>query len=146
MYTPVDLENLKFKVSMIGFDKTEVMEFVASIYADFDKMYKENISLKDKNSMLSDAIKEYKSMEAALRDTVVSAHSISDDIKKNAHKEAELIITEANTKREEMLSKAKSEFDEITLKAENLKQDYNIYKSKIKGLIHAQTEILEELD
>ena len=146
MYTPVDLENLKFKLALLGFDKTEVMEFVASIYADFDRMYKENIALKDKNAMLSDAIKEYKAMEVALRDTVVSAHNISDDIKKNAHKEADLIITEANNKKEEMLTKAKTEFDEIMLKTERLKQEYNIYKSKIKGLMHAQTEILEELE
>ena len=146
MYTPVDLENLKFKVSLIGFDKTEVMEFVASIYADFDKMYKENIAIKDKNSLLSDAIKEYKSMEHALRDTVVSAHSISDDIKKNAHKEAELIITEANNQKEEMLNKAKAEYDEINVKTDSLKQEYSIYKSKIKGIIHTQTEILDQLD
>jgi len=146
MYTPVDLENLKFKVSLIGFDRTEVMEFVTSIYSDFDRMYKENIALKDKNSMLSDAIKEYKAMEMALRDTVVSAHSISDDIKKNAHKEAELIVIEANNQKEDMLTKAKIESEEIALKTEKLKQEYNIYKSKVKGLIHAQTEILEELE
>ena len=84
MFTPVDLENLKFKISLIGFDRTEVMEFFATVYADFDKMYKENIALKDKNAMLSDAIKEYKAMETALRDTVVSAHSISDEIKKKS--------------------------------------------------------------
>ena len=146
MFTPVDLENLKFKISLIGFDRTEVMEFFATVYADFDKMYKENIALKDKNAMLSDAIKEYKAMETALRDTVVSAHSISDEIKKNAHKEADLIIVDANLQKDDMLTKGKGELEEMVLKTERLKQEYNIYKSKINGLIHAQTEILNELD
>jgi len=145
MYTPVDLENLKFKVGLIGYDRTEVTEFTTTVYADFDKLYKENIALKDKNNMLSEAIKEYKSMEMALRDTVVSAHSISDDIKKNAHREAELIVVEANNQKDQMLVKVNKELEDITAKIENLKQEYGIYKSKVKGLIHAQSEILEQL-
>ena len=82
MFTPIELENISFKKSAFGYDKDEVMDFVERIYEDYDKLYKENLILRDKNNLLSDAIKEYKSMEDALRDTVVTAHSIADEIKK----------------------------------------------------------------
>ena len=143
MYTPIDLENINFKKTAFGYDKDEVMEFVENIYKDFDKLYKENLTLKDKNNMLSDAIREYKSMEDALRDTVVTAHSISDEIKKNAHKESENIVKEASVQKDEMLSKANQELEVVRGQIATLKQEFNIYKSKIRSLIQSQIEILE---
>lgn len=143
MYTPIELENITFKKAAFGFDRDEVMEFVEAIYHDYDKLYKENLTLKDKNNMLSDAIREYKSMEDALRDTVVTAHSISDEIKKNAHKEAENIVREANVQKDEMLAKANTELEAIKNQMASLKQEFNIYKSKIRSLIQSQIEILE---
>jgi len=143
MYTPIELENITFKKSALGFDKDEVMAFIGRIYQDYDKLYKENLALKDKNNMLSDAIREYKSMEDALRDTVVTAHSISDEVKKNAHKEAEIILKDANLQKEEMIAKANQDLEAISVKIANLKQEYSIYKSKIRGLIQSQIQILD---
>jgi cell division initiation protein len=146
-YRPSDIDAITFKSSVVGgFDKNEVMEFIRTVYADYEQMYKDNVSLKDKNNMLSEAVKEYKAMETALRDTVVSAHSISDEIKKNAHKEAELIIINANTKGEEMLNKANRDLDGINLKTANLRQEYNILKAKIKSVIQAQSELLDSVE
>ncbi len=143
MYTPIELENITFKKSTFGYNQDEVMEFVDRIYEDYDKLYKENLALKDKNNMLSDAIREYKSMEDALRDTVVTAHSISDEVKKNAHKEAEVIIKEANVQKDEMFAKANEELSAIQAQIASLKQEFNIYKSKIRSLIQSQIDILE---
>ena len=143
MYTPIELENINFKKVAFGYDKVEDMEFVETIYKDYDKLYKDNLTLKDKNNMLSDAIREYKSMEDALRDTVVTAHSISDEIKKNAHKEAENIVAEANIKKDEMINQANQELEAIRTQIASLKQEFNIYKSKIRSLIQSQIEILE---
>lgn len=144
MYTPVELENLEFKTSFMGYSKDEVDDFVDLITEDYDKLYKENIALKDKNTMLADAIKEYKAMETALRDTVVSAHSVSDDIKKNAYKEAENIVSEAKIKAHEMREEASQILSEAEKKAEEIKQQYGLYKARIRSLIQAQMEILND--
>ena len=143
MFTPIELDNVTFKSGVIGFDRNEVNDFLNAISADYEKLYKENIALKDKNTVLSDAIKEYKSMETALRDTVVSAHSVSDEIKKNAYKEAENILKDAKLKCDEMINEASKNLTEQKLQLENLKQQYSIYKSKIKSIIRAQLEILD---
>ena len=136
MYTPIELENLEFKSAFMGYGKNEVDDFVQSISADYEKLYKENVSLKDKNSLLADAIKEYKAMETALRDTVVSAHSISDDIKKNAYKEAENIIIDAKNKADEMKNEASKILTEAEAKVAALKQEYGIYKARMKSKEH----------
>ena len=146
MYTPIELENLEFKSAPLGYNKNEVDDFVETISEDYEKLYKENIALKDKNNLLADAIKEYKSMEAALRDTVVSAHSISNDIKKNAYKEAENIVIEAKNKADEMKNEAVKILTEAEAKVNELKQEYGLYKAKMKSFIQAQLELLNEKD
>ncbi len=143
MFTPIELENITFKSGVMGFDKNEVNDFLNAITNDYEKLYKENIALKDKNVLLSDAIKEYKTMEAALRDTVVSAHNVSDEIKKNAYKEAELIMQEAKNKCDEMINETTQTLSEKKVEIENLKQQYAIYKSKVKALIASQLELLD---
>ncbi len=143
MFTPIELENVTFKSGVMGFDKNEVNDFLNAITNDYEKLYKENIALKDKNTLLSDAIKEYKTMEVALRDTVVSAHSISDEIKKNAYKEADNIIQDAKNKCDEMFNEASKSLNETKVEIESLKQQYAIYKSKVKALIAAQLDLLE---
>lgn len=143
MYTPIELENVEFKSALFGYGKTEVDDFIQAISADFDKLYKENVALKDKNALLADAIKEYKSMETALRDTVVSAHNVSDDIKKNAYKEAENIVIDAKNKAAEMRNEAAAILTEAETKVDALKQEYGIYKARIKALVQAQLDILD---
>lgn len=143
MYTPIELENVEFKSAFLGYGKTEVDDFIEAISADFDKLYKENVALKDKNALLADAIKEYKSMETALRDTVVSAHNVSDDIKKNAYKEAENIVIDAKNKAAEMRNEAAAILTEAETKVDALKQEYGIYKARIKALVQAQLDILD---
>ncbi len=143
MITPIELENITFKSGVMGFDKNEVNDFLNAITTDYEKLYKENIALKDKNTLLADAIKEYKAMEVALRDTVVSAHNISDEIKKNAYKEAETIIQEAKNKCDEMFNETSKALNDKKVEIESLKQQYAIYKSKVKALISAQLDLLE---
>ena len=55
MYTPIELENLEFKSAPLGYNKNEVDDFVETISEDYEKLYKENIALKDKNNLLADA-------------------------------------------------------------------------------------------
>ncbi len=143
MFTPIELENVTFKSGVMGFDKNEVNDFLNAITNDYEKLYKENIALKDKNTVLSDAIKEYKTMEVALRDTVVSAHNISDEIKKNAYKEADNIIQDAKNKCDEMFNETSKNLNDMKTEIESLKQQYAIYKSKVKALIAAQLDLLE---
>lgn len=144
MYTPIEIENLEFKTSILGYGKADVDDFINTVSEDYEKLYKENVALKDKNALLADAIKEYKSMETALRDTVVSAHSISDDIKKNAYKEAENIVIEAKNKADEMKNEAAKILTEAEAKVAELKQEYGIYKARMKSIVQSQLEVLED--
>lgn len=143
MITPVDIQNKEFKSSAIGYNKKEVDEFMSLIESEFDSLYKQNIALNDKINMLSEAIKQYKSMETALQNTIVTAQSVSEEMKNTAALKAETIIKEAENKAADMLINARNQVNEVLVKHENAKQQYDIYKTKIKTVIEEHLNILK---
>ena len=93
--TPVDIHNKEFSRSFRGYDEDEVDQFLDLIVEDFERLYKENLELKERVSLLKEQADYYKSMEATLRDTLVTAQKTAEEVEASAHKNAELIIKEA---------------------------------------------------
>ena len=56
MLTPIDIENKEFTKAFRGYDIYEVEEFMKNRVADYEKLYRENAELKEKNAMLGDTI------------------------------------------------------------------------------------------
>ena len=142
MITPVDIQNKEFKTSAIGYNKQEVEEFLSLIESEFEALYKQNIALNDKINMLTEAVKQYKSMETALQNTIVTAQTVSEEMKNTATLKAETIIKEAENKAADMLINAKNQVNEINSKHEVAKQQYEIYKAKIKTVIEEQLKTI----
>ena len=142
MITPIDIQNKEFKSAGFGYSKKEVDEFLSLIESEFDALYKQNIALNDKINMLSEAIKQYKSMETALQNTIVTAQTITEEMKNTATLKAETIIKEAENKAADMIINAKNQATEILAKHETAKQQYEIYKTKVKTVIEEHLNIL----
>jgi cell division initiation protein len=144
MITPLELEKNDFKGSPLGYSKKSVDEFFDKIKGDYEKLYKENIELKDKVAMLNDSISQYKSMEEVLKTAMLAAQSSAEEIKQNAQEKAENIIQEA-----EFLAQKNREFSNqeiINAKAEleDVRKEMAIYKNQMETMLRTQLEILEK--
>ena len=145
MLTPNDIQNKTFKTSVSGYKKEEVEEFLGIVYTEFDNLYKQNIALNDKINMLSDAIKQYKSMESALQNTIVTAQNVSEELKRTAQLNAEATVKDAEQTAADIINKANEEVNRLKAKYESVKQDFDIYKTKIKTVVEAQLRTIDEL-
>ena len=145
MITPVDIQNKEFKSGAFGYNKHEVDEFLSLLESEFDAMYKQNIALNDKINMLTEAVKQYKSMETALQNTIVTAQTVAEEMKNTATLKAETIVKEAENKAADVLIHAKNQANEIKMEHETLKQQFEIYKAKVKTILEEQLKIVDEL-
>ena len=145
MLTPNDIQNKKFKSAVSGYKKEEVEDFLSIVVSEFDNLYKQNIALNDKINMLSDAVKQYKSMETALQNTIVTAQNVSEELKRTAQLNSEAMIKEAEQEAAAIISKANEQATEMRAKYDALRQDFDIYKTKIKTVIEAQLRTIDEL-
>jgi len=144
MLTPLDIQNKEFKRGVRGYKESEVDAFLDEIMIDYEKIFKENIELKDKISMLNDQIKHYNQIEETLQNTLVVAQSTAEEVKLNARKNAELIIKEAEENSKKIIDEAKKEALKIREEYEALIKDMLVFKTRFKTLLQSQLESLNE--
>ena len=146
MLTPLDIENKKFGKRILGYNELEVEEFLTKVVEDYEKLYKENIELKDKIAVLNQGIQHYKSIEDTLQNTLLIAQSTGEEIKNNAYEKSENIINEAQINANRIISEANQKVMEINYKYEEMKRNFNIFKSKLESLLYAQLDLLKNIN
>ena len=144
MITPADIENKEFKKEMRGYSISEVNNFMKEVALSYEKIYNENLSAMDRIGMLSDAVKQYKSMEDTLRNALSVAKGAGDEIKTNAHGQAQVIIRDAETKAAEIINRAAKEVAEINRKYEEMKRSVEVFRAKTVSLLNSQLEVIKD--
>ena len=156
MLTPADIENKVFKkVKFKGDDINDVEDYLEKIIVDYEKLFKENLEMKDKVDNLQESVAYYKSIEIGIDQTVGNAQIEADSIKEEATNMADKIKKDAMKEVEEYKKSQEEKFsenlDEVIkqilakeVELEELKNQMQIYKVKTVAMLEAQIKILKE--
>ena len=145
MLTPIDIQNQDFAVKFRGYDPDEVDDFLDLLGADYEKLYKENIELRDKVGAMTKSVEYYKSMEQTLQQSIMLAQTAAEDIKKNAAEKADVIVNEAQNKSADTLRATDEELLQKRRELEAVKREVESYKLRIKGNCNGLLEMLEKM-
>lgn len=145
MITPVDIQNKEFSRKMSGYDRIAVDEFMMDVAEDYEKLYRENIELRDKVASINDSLRKYIAMEEAMQNTLMFAQNTADDVKKSATEKADIMVKEAELKAKEILAQAQATVLEQERKLEELKSEIQIYKTKFDSLVAAQRALMDDM-
>jgi cell division initiation protein len=141
--TPLDIQQKQFPMRFRGFDVDEVYAFLELIREELEGLLNENASLKEQLNRADDQLKEYRSMESTLRETLMTAQQMVEDYKTNARKEAELILREAEIKADTMIKDSQEKLVKIHEDIVDLKGIRRHFKEEIKRLIDSHNKMLE---
>lgn len=142
MITPLEIQNKEFKKVMRGYKESEVDEFLDKIMMDYEKLYKDNIELKDKIALLQEQIDKYANLEKTLNNTLIVAQSTAEEVAANAHRKAELIIKEAENKAMTIIDEANREVVKIQREYEEIKKQMHIFRTRFRTLLESQLEAI----
>ena len=81
MLTPIDIQKQEFDVKFRGYNADEVDNFLDLVGSDYEKLYKENLELKQQLKTFSKEIENYRAMENSLKESIVLAQTAADDVK-----------------------------------------------------------------
>ncbi len=144
MLTPVDIENKEFTKAFRGYDICEVDEFMKNLVADYEKLYRENAELKEKNAMLNDAIGNYKGMEETMQNAILVAQKTAEDIKQNAYERSETIVKDAERRASEAINNANNSIANLEKAYLGLQRDMNGFRAKMSTLLSTYMQLLDE--
>ncbi|MCX7951765.1 MAG: DivIVA domain-containing protein [Clostridiales bacterium] len=142
--TPNEIINKEFKKVFRGYDIDEVDEFLEELSEDYEKVYKENLNLKEKIEALNEKISHYANLESTLQNTLLLAQSAADQAKENSKKEAEIIIKNAQETANDLIKKAEQRVLEINKEYEILKNEYNMFKGRFRALLESELENIDK--
>jgi len=94
MLTPLDLNGKTFSKSFRGYDKDEVNQFFSQVSRDYERLYQDNVELKDSVERVSAKLEYYQRMESTMQSTLVVAQETADEVKKNSLQKAEVLTKE----------------------------------------------------
>jgi cell division initiation protein len=144
--TAMDITNKEFKKGIRGYSTDEVDEFLDKIAEDYEALYKENSSLKEKTANLNEKIEHYAKMETTIQNTLLLAQNAADQSKTIAQKEADLIVKSANESAQRILDKAQNDVVRINDDYEKLKQEFLKFRAKFRNFMNTQVEMFDLLE
>jgi len=142
MLTPLDIESKEFSSSVGGYSRSDVNQFMKEILFSYERLYKDNIEMKDKISMLNEGIQYYKTIEDTLRNTLILAEKTSEDVRASARTKAEAIEKEAEILASRLIQEAKEEIYTINQMRESMVIAYDANKIQIKQFLMSQLEMI----
>jgi len=143
--TPLEIQNKKFKKGAFGYIKEDVDIFFNLIYEEYDRLYMDNIALRDKIGTLSDAIAQYKALEETLQNTLIVAQSTGEEVKRVAYDKSDAIMHDAQLKAAQIIEDANREVTAILAKRDKMQRDLNVFKTRTTTLIRTQLEMLDDI-
>jgi DivIVA domain len=144
--TAMDINNKEFKKSMRGYSVDEVDEFLDKITEDYEELYRENSTLKEKLTGMNDKIDHYSKIEATIQNTLILAQNAAEQAKSSAQKEAEFILKNANETAQKILDKAHNEILLINQDYDKVKQEFIKFRAKYRNFMNAQIETFDDLE
>ena len=146
MLPPLDIENKTFSKTLKGYNVDEVDDFLDQLTIDYERLYKENVDLKNQIDNSKKDLEHYRNVEHTLQNTLVMAQTTADDIKSNAQSRADQIIRDAQSEAKRATEAISKEEFEIRKRTEELKRQFGVYKAKMEALLISQLELLQDKD
>jgi cell division initiation protein len=144
--TSMDIMNRQFKKGIRGYDANEVDEFIEKVAEDYEAVFKENSSYREKMLSFEEKIEHYAKIENTTQNTLLLAQNTAEQAKLSAQKEAELIVKNASESAKRILDKANNDVLRINDDHERLKQEFLKFRTRFRNFLTSQMDMFTGME
>ncbi len=141
--SPMDMRQQRFKTAMRGYDRTEVVAFLTEAADDYEHAMREIDRLRGDLMRMEALLAEHRDRENNLRDTLLTAQRLSEELKESAQTEAKLIVREAQGRADLLLQKAQVRLEELDHDCNEMKLRRRDAEGAVEATIQALYRALE---
>lgn len=143
MLTPRDIHRAQFKRVWKGYNPEEVDEFLKRVVVEYEKVYKENVALKERIAALEKELSEYSATEAQIGEALEMARQAAADAKAAAEREADSILKDARMRAEQLVHTATLQASEVERRVAVFLEDAGRYRSQLLAALRQLSDHLE---
>lgn len=143
--TPLDIRKQAFKRVFRGCDPEEVQAFLEMLAEEFERLNREAIAFREKQTTLQAEVDHFRAMEHTLQEMLRTAQQAAEDVKENGRKEARLIVKDAEIRGNRAIEKARAHVHDIRAEIVDLKNQRDLFVARFQALVQAQADFLVQL-
>ncbi|GAM10627.1 septum site-determining protein DivIVA [Geobacter sp. OR-1] len=141
--SPLDIQQQQFKGKMIGgLDPDDVDSFLQQVSQEMERLIRENSELKEQCRKSTFEMDDLRQRETNLRETMLAAQKITEEMKANAQKEATLLISEAEIKAERILADAENRLLQLNTQIQDLRREKLQFETSFKSILENHLKLL----
>ncbi len=141
--TPLDIQQQQFKGKLLGgLNPEEVDTFLQLVAREMEELVRKNSELKEQIRKASMNEEELTQRERELRETLLAAQRVIEEMKGNAQKEAGLIVAEAEIKADKLLADSENRLIQLKNEIQELQRQKLQFESSLKSLLDSYYKML----
>lgn len=140
--TPLEIQKQTFSRVLKGYSVDEVRAYLHLVAEEIERLLKDVDRLSRENGMLREELDDHNQRERILKDTLLSAQKVSEDVRANARKEAELIVKDAELLSDRLVGQAQSRVADLERSIQDLKMERRAARNKLQTMLDTTQQLL----
>lgn len=141
--SPLEITQREFGRKFRGLDPEEVHTFLEQIAEEMTRLVQETTDRAAQIQRLEAQLRIHQEREDSLRNALVTAQKMTDDIKASATREADLLLKEAELKAERLLEQAHRRLAQVQAEIAEVVRQRDLFAAKLRGLLKTHLELLD---
>lgn len=141
--SPLDLRQQKFKSAMRGYDRGEVDALLTAVADDYEGAIRDADRLRDDVARLEGLLAEHRSEEKSLKNTLLSAQRLADELREKAEADAQRIVRDAEARADLLLQKAQTRHEDLQREIDGLRARRRETETSVEAIINALKNTLD---
>jgi cell division initiation protein len=141
--SPMDIQRQSFGRRFRGFDPDEVRAYLALVAEEVAALQRERDELEQQVRHLELIVSEHRERESILKNTLLTAQKVSEDIREGARKQAELSVKEAEMQADKLLELAQGRAHEVERAILDLRAHRTALRTDVRALVTRLTSLLD---
>jgi cell division initiation protein len=133
--TPLEIQKQTFSRGLKGYNPDEVRAYLHLVAEEIERLLRENDRLLRDVTMLREDIEDHTNRERILKDTLLSAQRVAEELTANARKEAELIVKDSELLAERLVSQAQQRVADLERSIGDLRMERRAARNKLTTTI-----------
>ena len=141
--TALEIQKHEFAIKRRGYDPESVRSFLLSIAEDFQEILRQNVELETRVRHLEEENSDHRDREKILKETLLSAQRLSEEMKNTARREAENIVRQAELGGQQLTGEALQQSAKIEKAMRDLKLQRVNFRLKLKSMLDMFQQVLD---
>ena len=133
--TPLEIQKQTFSRTLKGYDQDEVRAYLHLIAEEIEHLVRDNDRLSREVAVLREDLQDHSNRERILKDTLLSAQKVAEDLTSNARKDAELIVKDAELLADRLIGQAMQRVGDLERAIGDLKIERRAARNKLQATL-----------